>query len=165
MARYDFRSPRLFVAQPLAADGSVPLDPPQTHYLRDVLRLKPGNPVLVFNGREGEWRGVVEAAGKRSMAVRLEAQTRPQEGGHDLDYLFAPLKRARLDYMVQKAVELGVARLRPVLTRRTIAERVNMDRLAANAVEAAEQCGILRIPELHAPAKLEHVIAGWDAKR
>lgn len=165
MARYDFRSPRLFVAQPLAADGAVPLDAPQTHYLRDVLRLKPGDPVLVFNGREGEWRGTVEADGKRSMVLRLEAQTRPQEGGFDLDYLFAPLKRARLDYMVQKAVELGVARLMPVMTRHTQAERVNVARMRANAIEAAEQCGVLRLPEIAAPIALADAVSALASER
>ena len=89
----------------------------------------------------------------------------PQEDGPDIDYLFAPLKRARLDYLVQKATEMGVARLRPVLTRHTTPERVNMERMRANAIEAAEQCGILRIPELHEPEKLERVVAGWDAAR
>ena len=92
-------------------------------------------------------------------------QVRPQEGGPDIDYLFAPLKRARLDYMVQKATEMGVARLRPVLTHRTTPERVNMERMRANAIEAAEQCGILRIPEVGEPEKLDRVLAGWDAAR
>ena len=104
-------------------------------------------------------------AGKRATALAVRAQVRPQEGGPDIDYLFAPLKRARLDYMVEKATEMGVARLRPVLTRRTTPERVNLERMRAHAIEAAEQCGILRIPELHAPQKLERVLAGWDAAR
>ena len=165
MARYDFRSPRLYVDHPLPAGGAVPLDAPQTHYLRDVLRLKPGDRVLVFNGRAGEWRGTIEAAGKRAMAVRLEAQTRPQEGGCDLDYLFAPLKRARLDYMVQKAVELGVARLSPVMTRHTQAERVNVERMRANAIEAAEQCGVLRLPEIAAPVALADAVTALAPER
>ena len=109
-------------------------------------------------------RGVSERRQARHSA-RGAAQTRAQEGGPDIDYLFAPLKRARLDYMVEKATEMGVARLRPVLTRRTTAERVNLERMRAHAVEAAEQCGILRLPEVHAPEKLERVIAGWDAAR
>src|SRR5579872_1829919 len=143
MARYDFRSPRLFVEPSLAPGAAVPLAPPQAHYLKDVLRLQGGDRVLVFNGPDGEWDGRLEAAGKRGLALRLETQIRPQEGGPDLHYLFAPLKRARLDYMVQKAVEMGVARLAPVMSRHTQAERVNLERMRANAIEAAEQCGIL----------------------
>ena len=165
MARYDFRSPRLFVDQPLQAAGSVALDQPQAHYLRDVLRLAPGDRVLVFNGREGEWHGTLESAGKRTLAVRVAAQTRPQEGGPDLHYLFAPLKRARLDYMVQKAVEMGVARLAPVMTRHTQAERVNLGRMRANAIEAAEQCGVLRLPEIAEPVALADALAALAPDR
>jgi 16S rRNA (uracil1498-N3)-methyltransferase len=165
MARYDFRSPRLFVEPPLGAGAVLPLDPPQAHYLKDVLRLKPGDRVLVFNGRDGEWDGRLEAAGKRGLALRLETQTRPQGGGPDLHYLFAPLKRARLDYMVQKAVEMGVARLAPVMTRHTHAERVNVERMRANAIEAAEQCGILRLPEIAAPVPLADALAALAPER
>ena len=165
MARYDFNAQRLYVEADLAAGATVACSRGQANYLRNVLRLKAGDAILAFNGRDGEWRAELAEAGKRGAALHIGDKMREQEGGPDIDYLFAPLKRARLDYMVQKAVEMGVARLRPVLTRRTVAERVNMDRLAANAIEAAEQCGILRIPKLHAPEKLEHVIAGWDAGR
>jgi 16S rRNA (uracil1498-N3)-methyltransferase len=165
MARYDFRSPRLFVDLPLAAGGTVPLAPPQAHYLKDVLRLKPGERVLAFNGRDGEWQGRLDPAGKRSLSLAIEAQTRPQTGGPDLDYLFAPLKRARLDYMVQKAVEMGVARLVPVMTRHTQAERVNVERMRANAIEAAEQCGVLRLPEIAPPAALADALAALAPER
>jgi 16S rRNA (uracil1498-N3)-methyltransferase len=165
MARYDFRSPRLFVEQPLRAGAVVALAPPQAHYLKDVLRLKPADRVLVFNGREGEWLGHLDAAGKRGLALTLEAQTRPQTAAGDLHYLFAPLKRARLDYMVQKAVEMGVARLAPVMTRHTQAERVNLERMRANAIEAAEQCGVLQLPEITAPAALADALAGLTAER
>src|SRR3974390_2564876 len=137
MPRYDFRSPRLYVEQPLAAGAAISLTPPQAHYLKDVLRLGAGDTVLAFNGRDGEWQGGVGLAGQRAAARRLAAQTRPQTGGCDLHYLFAPLKRARLDYMAQKAVEMGVARLAPVMTRHTQAERVNVTRMRANAIEAA----------------------------
>jgi 16S rRNA (uracil1498-N3)-methyltransferase len=130
-----------------------------------VLRLRPGDAILIFNGRDGEWRAELGEGGKRAAALVVGARVRPQEGGPDIDYLFAPLKRARLDYMVQKATEMGVARLRPVLTRRTMAERVNLERMRANAIEAAEQCGILRVPELHQPEKLANVVARWDAAR
>jgi 16S rRNA (uracil1498-N3)-methyltransferase len=121
--------------------------------------------VLVFNGRDGEWEGRLEPAGKRGLVLHIEGQTRPQDGGPDLHYLFAPLKRARLDYMVQKAVEMGVARLAPVLTRHTQAERVNLERMHANAVEAAEQCGILRLPEIAAPVALSDALAALAPER
>jgi 16S rRNA (uracil1498-N3)-methyltransferase len=165
MARYDFRSPRLFVEPPLAAGAAVPLDPPQAHYLKDVLRLKPGGRVLVFNGRDGEWHGRLDAVGKRGLALAIESQTRPQTGGPDLHYLFAPLKRARLDYVVQKAVEMGAARLAPVITRHTQAERVNVERMRANAIEAAEQCGILRLPEIAAPVALADALSALTPER
>ena len=165
MARYDFRSPRLFVDQPLLPRGAVALDRPQAHYLRDVLRLAPGDGVLVFNGRDGEWHGTLETNGKRALAVRLGVRTRRQDGGPDLHYLFAPLKRARLDYMVQKAVEMGVARLAPVLTRHTQAERVNAERMRANAIEAAEQCGVLRLPDIAAPVALADALAALAPER
>ena len=165
MARYDFRSPRLFVEPPLAAGAAVPLDPPQAHYLKDVLRLKPGDRVLLFNGRDGEWDGRIVPAGKRGLVLQIEAQIRPQTAGPDLHYLFAPLKRARLDYMVQKAVEMGVARLAPAMTRHTLAERVNLERMRANAIEAAEQCGVLRLPEIAAPVALADAIAALAPER
>jgi 16S rRNA (uracil1498-N3)-methyltransferase len=165
MARYDFRSPRLFVEQPLAAGGTVLLAPPQVHYLKDVLRLGAGDRVLVFNGRDGEWEARLAPAGKRGLVLEVKTQTRPQGGGGDLHYLFAPLKRARLDYMVQKAVEMGVARLAPVMTRHTQAERVNVERMRANAIEAAEQCGILRLPEIAAPVALAEALAALAPER
>src|SRR5262245_36709811 len=165
MTRYDFRSPRLFVEPPLASGAAVQLASPQAHYLKDVLRLAPGARVLVFNGRDGEWAGRLEPAGKRGLALEIEAQIRPQTEGPDLHYLFAPLKRARLDYMVQKAVEMGAARLAPVLTRHTQAERVNLERMRANAIEAAEQCGILRLPEVAAPVGLADAVAGLAPER
>ena len=165
MARYDFNAQRLFVEADLAAGVTVACSAQQANYLRSVLRLGGGDPILVFNGRDGEWRAQLAEVGKRGAALVVEAQVRAQQEGPDIDYLFAPLKRARLDYLVQKATEMGVARLKPVLTRHTTPERVNMQRMRANAVEAAEQCGILRIPEVDAPEKLERVVAGWDAAR
>jgi 16S rRNA (uracil1498-N3)-methyltransferase len=164
MARYDFRSPRLFVAAPLRPGATVPLDAAQGHYLAGVLRLEPGDPVLIFNGKDGEWQARLAGAGKRT-ELGVEHQVRPQSPPGDLHYLFAPLKRARLDYMVQKAVEMGVSRLQPVMTRRTQAERVNLDRMHANAVEAAEQCGILAVPEIVAPVALERAIAALEPGR
>jgi len=165
MARYDFNAQRLFVEADLAEATTIACNAEQSNYLRQVLRLKPGDRILVFNGRDGEWRAEILDSGKRATSLFISVEMRPQEGGPDIDYLFAPLKRARLDYLVQKATEMGVARLRPVLTRRTTPERVNMERMRANAIEAAEQCGILRVPELHAPEKLERVVAGWDTTR
>ena len=165
MAVHDFQAQRLFVDSALAADAAVPCSGSQANYLLNVLRLKAGDAILVFNGRDGEWRARISDVKSRTCALAIEERVRAQETGPDIDYLFAPLKRARLDYMVQKATELGVARLRPVMTRRTVAERVNLDRLRANAIEAAEQCGILRIPEIAVPEKLERVLSGWDASR
>jgi 16S rRNA (uracil1498-N3)-methyltransferase len=165
MSRYDFTAQRLLVDADLAEGVAVACTPAQANYLRNVLRLQPGDPVLVFNGRHGEWRAELDVSGRRAVSLRVGTQTRAQEDGPDIDYLFAPLKRARLDYMVEKATEMGVARLRPVLTRRTVAERVNLERMRAHAIEAAEQCGILRLPEVRPPETLERVVAGWDPAR
>ncbi|HKD26266.1 MAG TPA: 16S rRNA (uracil(1498)-N(3))-methyltransferase, partial [Xanthobacteraceae bacterium] len=159
MARYDFRSPRLFVAAPLGAGLVVTLDAAQMRYLTNVLRMAPGDPVLVFNGAEGEWRASIGGVAKRHALLVVENQTRPQPEPGNLRYLFSPLKRARLDYMVQKAVEMGVSRLHPVIMRHTQAERVNLDRMRANAIEAAEQCGILAIPQIAAPLDFAAAIA------
>jgi 16S rRNA (uracil1498-N3)-methyltransferase len=156
---------RLFVTSALAQGATVALAKHQAHYLGNVLRLKPGDALLLFNGSDGEWCAELSAVGKKGAEARLTHQTRPQDQGPDLQYLFAPLKRARLDYMAQKATELGVSALRPVITRHTVAERVNTERLLANAVEAAEQCGILRVPEVMEPEPLAKLIAGWDESR
>jgi 16S rRNA (uracil1498-N3)-methyltransferase len=163
MARYDFRQPRLYVDSPLQAGGEVPLDRDAANYLRNVLRLKSGGGVLAFNGRDGEWQAILAADGKR-LALAIGAQARPQPAPADLHYLFAPIKHARLDYMVQKAVELGASKLQPVITRHTQVSRVNVERMRANAVEAAQQCGILALPDCAEPlafaATLEHLDAG-----
>ena len=156
---------RLYVQQSLEPRTEIELDRAQAHYLITVLRCKAGDEVLVFNGKDGEWLGEIVGLAKKQALLRLTQQTRPQEDGPDLHYLFAPLKRARLDYMAQKATELGVSALRPVITRRTIAERVNVERLRANAIEAAEQCGILRLPEISAPRRLEDIVREWDPAR
>jgi 16S rRNA (uracil1498-N3)-methyltransferase len=165
MAVHDFTSQRLFVDAPLQAGAKIAVADEQANYLLNVLRMAEGAEILIFNGRDGEWRASIAAVKKRSCMLEVSELVRAQLGGPDIDYLFAPLKRSRLDYMVQKAVELGVARLRPVITHRTIAERVNLDRMRANVIEAAEQCGVLRVPETLEPRKLEQVIAGWDATR
>ena len=165
MPRYDFRTPRLYVDAPLGPAGRHALDAMQTHYLRNVLRLRGGDPVLVFNGREGEWRATLADGGKRTLSLTIGEQARAQTPALDLDYLFAPLKQARLDYMVQKVVELGAARLQPVLTRHTQVARVNLERMRANAIEAAEQCGILTLSEIAAPVRLDRMLATRDPAR
>jgi 16S rRNA (uracil1498-N3)-methyltransferase len=165
MSRYDFGAHRMFVEGPLARDASLACTPAQTNHVRTVLRLKVGDEILVFNGRDGEWRAELTIGSKRSAELGVRDQVRLQEAGPDVDYLFAPLKRARLDYLVEKATEMGVARIQPVITRRTTPERVNLDRMRANVIGAAEQCGILRVPEVCAPERLEAVLARWDASR
>lgn len=156
---------RLFVKSPLSTGTTLTLSADQAHYLGNVLRLKPGDHVLLFNGEDGEWCAKLTAIGKKMGEAAVEHQTRPQEHSPDLHYLFAPLKRARLDYMAQKATEMGASLLQPVITRRTVAERVNTDRLHANAVEAAEQCGILGVPEVRKPKTLSKLLEGWDQER
>jgi len=163
--RYDFHTPRLYIDVPLEAGASIALDASQANYLGNVLRLKTGDGVLVFNGRDGEWRGTLASPGKRTLALVIGTRTRPQTGALDLHYLFAPLKHARLDYMAQKAVEMGASRLQPVITRHAQAARVNLERMRANAIEAAEQCGILTLPEIAAPLTFERMLAERDGAR
>lgn len=151
MARPDFRTPRIFLDQALEEGAEAALSREQMNYLVNVLRLEPGAGVLVFNGRDGEWKSHLATASKRDARLLIRAQTRPQPAPADLDYVFAPLKHARLDYMVQKAVEMGASRLSPVITQHTQAARVNMDRMRANAIEAAEQCGVLSVAEIAGP--------------
>ncbi len=140
------------------------LDRPQAHYLVTVLRLKSGSRVLAFNGRDGEWSATLTVL-ERAAALVIGARTREQTSAADLHYLFAPLKAARLDYMVQKAVEMGVSRLQPVLTRHSQVARVNTERMRANALEAAEQCGILSLADIEAPIALTRLLAEWDPAR
>ncbi|HXF52963.1 MAG TPA: 16S rRNA (uracil(1498)-N(3))-methyltransferase [Hyphomicrobiaceae bacterium] len=165
MARYDFRAQRLYVDAPLARGESLACDGERANYLLNVLRLGNGGRILLFNGREGEWEAEIAQAARRRCILNIIAQRRTQEDGPDLELLFAPLKRARLDYMVQKATELGVGCLRPVLTQRTVPERVNLERMRANAIEAAEQCGILRVPAVSPPQTLKQAMTGWDEAR
>jgi 16S rRNA (uracil1498-N3)-methyltransferase len=158
-------TPRLFLDDALSAGGECELPRMPSHYLKDVLRLKPGDPVCVFNGRDGEWLSYIADASKKSVSLRIEKKSADAKPPPDIDYLFAPLKHARLDYMVQKATELGARRLRPVITRRTVAERVNLDRMRANAIEAAEQCNLIYVPEVMEPQKLENVLMSWPEER
>jgi 16S rRNA (uracil1498-N3)-methyltransferase len=164
MPDHDFRSPRLYLDAPLGEGRSVALEREQSNYLGNVLRLSAGDSVLVFNGRDGEWRASITGR-KRPDSLTIEARTRPQDHLPDLAYVFAPLKHARLDYMVQKAVEMGACRLEPVLTRFTQVSRVNGERMRANVIEAAEQCGILSIATVADPVPLERYLAGRDAER
>jgi len=165
MARYDFRATRLFVEAPLEAGGRIALDRDAANYLRNVLRLKSGDAILLFNGRDGEWAATLDATGKRSLEAVLGRPQRAQPAPGDLHYLFAPIKHARLDYMVQKAVELGASRLQPVLTRHTQAQRVNLARMRANAIEAAQQCGVLTIPDIGEAVDLPAAIGRLEPPR
>ena len=156
---YDFSSPRLFVDANLAADARIALSREQSHYLLSVLRMGEGEGVLVFNGRDGEWSGRIAMDGKRACRLIPVDRTRPQTPVLPLWYAFAPLKSARLDYLVQKAVEMGATRLLPVLTRHTQMRKPNLDRMRANAVEASEQCGILSIAEIDDPRSFDAFVA------
>ena len=164
MPFHDFRAPRLFVDAPLAQDARVELDRDQSNYLGNVLRLAAGAEILSFNGRDGEWQAALEGR-KRPDGLVVLQQTRPQDRLPDLVYVFAPLKHARLDYMVQKAIEMGAAALQPVFTRYTQATRVNTERMRANVVEAAEQCGILSIATVAEPVPLERFLSQRAAGR
>ena len=164
MARTDFTTPRLCVDDDLALDRPVPLGPEAANYLVNVLRLKPGARVLVFNGRDGEFAAALSGERKRA-ALTPTAVLRAQETPPPFEYLFAPLKHARLDYMAQKAVEMGARSLRPVVTKRTQVTRFNLERLQANAREACEQCGIIWRPEIHAPQSLDAALTAWPSDR
>ncbi len=164
MPQIEFRSPRLYVDAPLAAGIETPLNREQANYLGNVLRLGAGDAILAFNGRDGEWQAQL-AGGKRVDRLVLVAQTRAQDQLPNLTYVFAPLKHARLDYMVQKAVELGASTLIPALTRFTQVSRVNTERMRANVIEAAEQCGILSIAAVEEPVKLERFLSDRNGQR
>jgi 16S rRNA (uracil1498-N3)-methyltransferase len=164
MPQLDFRSPRLFVDAPLAMGETVELERNQSNYLGNVLRLAAGDTILVFNGRDGEWQASI-AGRKRPDSLAIVARTRPQDRLPDLAYVFAPLKHARLDYMVQKAIEMGVSSLQPVLTRFTQVSRVNGERMRANVVEAAEQCGILSLADVAEPVPLDRYLSRRGAQR
>jgi 16S rRNA (uracil1498-N3)-methyltransferase len=164
MPEFDFRAPRLFVDAALARGATVALERGQSNYLGNVLRLGAGDTILVFNGRDGEWQASI-AGGKRPDQLTIAAQTRPQDHLPDLAYVFAPLKHARLDYMVQKAVEMGANRLQPILTRFTQVSRVNLARMHANVIEAAQQCGILSLAAVEEPAPLERFLAQRKPER
>jgi len=156
---------RLYVDHPLGPGQTVPLSRDQAHYLFGVMRRGVGDPVLVFNGQAGEWRAMVTEAGKRGGTLACEAQTRPQQDPPDLWLLFAPIKKARTDFIVEKAAEMGAARICPVQTDFTNAERIRQDRLQAHAAEAAEQCGGTFVPDVADLQKLDRVLANWPDDR
>jgi 16S rRNA (uracil1498-N3)-methyltransferase len=156
---------RLYLIEPLTVGGEAVLAPGQAHHLRNVLRLTAGAPVAAFNARDGEWLCRVNEAGRNQTSLTIECRLRPPAAEGDLWLLFAPVKRARLDWLVEKATELGVAALLPVWTRRTQTERINLDRLQAHAVAAAEQSERLSVPEVHPPRPLPDVLRTWPGAR
>ncbi|KAA9010566.1 16S rRNA (uracil(1498)-N(3))-methyltransferase [Histidinibacterium aquaticum] len=156
---------RLFVDQPLGSEQTVELTRDQAHYLFGVMRLGEGAELAVFNGRDGEWQARVESAGKRGGTILCEIRTAEQWHPPDLWLLFAPVKKTATDFIVEKAVEMGVSRLCPVQTEFTNSERIRRDRLQAHAVEAAEQCGAVTVPEVAELARLDRVLADWPEER
>ncbi|MEM9631684.1 MAG: 16S rRNA (uracil(1498)-N(3))-methyltransferase [Pseudomonadota bacterium] len=161
MGKYEFNMQRLFLRHVLAEGARIDADRSQANYLMNVLRLKDGDYVLVFNGSDGEWLARISSSSRRECVLLVMERTREQTERNDLMYMFAPLKHARLDYMVQKAVEMGVGSLKPVMTQHTQASRVNLERMEANVIEAAEQCGVLSVPEVLSPQSLKDVLAVW----
>ena len=164
MPELDFRAPRLFVDAALNEGARIALERNQSNYLGNVLRLSAGESILVFNGRDGEWQAQIDGR-KRPDGLTIVARTRPQDRLPDIAYVFAPLKHARLDYMVQKAVEMGASALQPVLTRHTQVSRVNVERMRANVIEAAEQCGILSLAEVVEPIALDRFLERRESSR
>jgi len=157
--------PRLFVRSRLSKDARVELDGGQANYLGNVMRLGEGAELLVFDGETGEWLARIAETGKKRMSLSIERKTREPETIPDVWLAFAPVKRAQTDWLVEKATELGAARLQPVITQRTIAERVKLERLNAIAIEAAEQCGRTRLPEIAAPLPLKQLLSQRDPER
>ncbi|MGA1829390.1 16S rRNA (uracil(1498)-N(3))-methyltransferase [Rhizobium wenxiniae] len=163
--RANFRLQRLFVDAPLSADSLYEVSSEQFNYLANVLRLEAGAKVLVFNGRDGEWLAEITFPSRKKIVLQPIEQTRPQPETSDLHYLFAPLKVGRLDYLVQKAVEMGAGTMQPVMTQHVQGKITNLDRLRANVTEAAEQCGVLSIPEVCEPRKLADILERWSEDR
>jgi 16S rRNA (uracil1498-N3)-methyltransferase len=156
---------RVFVTAPLATGAEVAASAAQAHYLGTVLRLRPDNEIALFNGRDGEWRARIQSIGRKSATLMAVEQLRPQAAEPDLWLCFAPIKHARIDTIAEKAGELGAAVLQPVITSRTNVSRVNVERLTANAVEAAEQCERLTVPEVRVPVPLRQLVETWPTER
>ena len=163
--RANYKLQRLFVSAHLDAGVVIAAEPQQAHYLTNVLRKGPGDAIQLFNGRDGEWLARLESRTRKNIDFIVDEKLRPQPEPGDLVYCFAPLKQARLDYMVQKAVEMGAARLQPVLTQFTQMHKISGKRLSSNAIEAAEQCGILAIPDVSDPVRFESLLAAWEPDR
>ncbi|MER9887425.1 16S rRNA (uracil(1498)-N(3))-methyltransferase [Mesorhizobium sp. M0114] len=163
--RANYKMQRLFVPDELGPDTEFEVGPQQSHYLSHVLRLGEGAEVLVFNGRDGEWSAAIAAKSKKALRLKVMALQRPQPPLPDLVYCFAPLKQGRLDYLVQKVVEMGAGILQPVTTQHTQVARPGIERLRANVVEAAEQCGILAVPDVREAEKFERLLGNWDRER
>jgi 16S rRNA (uracil1498-N3)-methyltransferase len=162
--RANYKMQRLFVPDDLSQGAEVEPDPRQSHYLANVLRLAEGAEILLFNGRDGEWSATIASRTKKGVRLKVLARQRPQPPLPDLLYCFAPLKVGRLDYLVQKAVEMGAGVLQPVVTQHTQG-KIALERMRANAIEAAEQCGVLAVPEVRQAQKFDRLLAGWDAER
>ncbi len=163
--RANYKIQRLFLDVDLAADDFIKLDKAQVNYVGNVLRMRTGDPLLVFNGRDGEWEALLNVEDKRNISVQIKTQTRPQPDPYDFQFCFAPLKVGRLDYMVQKAVEMGAGVLQPVLTQHTQNHHIKTEKLKANAVEAAEQCGVLHLPVFQEPVNLDTLLTNWNHQR
>ncbi len=156
---------RLFVTAPLGPDSTVGVEGPQAHYLANVMRMGVGDQLLLFDGTSGEWLAEIVDAGKKRVTLIVRQQTKTQEAAPDLALAFAPIKKGRIDWLVEKAVELGVDRLQPVITQRTIVDKLNLDRMRAHIVEAAEQCGRTSLASIAAPVKLDVFLRGLDGQR
>ncbi|MEL4377052.1 16S rRNA (uracil(1498)-N(3))-methyltransferase [Brucella cytisi] len=163
--RANYKMQRLYVENDLDDGDQIEVAPQAAHYLTHVLRLKDGDEILAFNGRHGEWKSRLKPEGKKRLFLMPFEQTRPQPLASDLVYCFAPLKQGRLDYMVQKAVEMGAGILQPVITQHTQVSKLGGDRIKANAIEAAEQCGVLSIPECCEAIRFDRFIEQWDKSR
>lgn len=163
--RANFRMQRLFVSQPLSQSEAIDANSDQFNYLANVLRLTDGAEILLFNGRDGEWKTTLSYPTRKKILLTASEQTRPQPETPDLHYLFAPLKTGRMDYLVQKAVEMGAGVLQPVMTQHVQGKITNLDKLRANVIEAAEQCGILAVPQVLEPIKLKDLLESWGASR
>ena len=163
--RANFRMQRLYIEAPLAAGLTHETTSEQFNYLINVLRMQDDDEVLVFNGRDGEWKATLRLPSRKKLMLEMVEQTRPQSPLPDLHYLFAPLKVGRLDYLVQKAVEMGAGLLQPVMTQHVQGKITSLERLSANTIEAAEQCGVLAVPEVRTPVKLRDLLERWPAER